>query len=125
MQVFLRGQRLDNVDLMAIAKRTNGYSGSDLKQVCRFAAMIPIRERIREESKKLHARNAAAVADVTESEGKEGDGNMLAVRKQLKDLKITTARMLEQRDMLAGLARIPPTGVEAMAYYNKFKAQTV
>jgi SpoVK/Ycf46/Vps4 family AAA+-type ATPase len=46
--VMLRGQRLAaDVSCEQIAKATQDYSGSDLKELCRFAAMIPLRELIR------------------------------------------------------------------------------
>jgi SpoVK/Ycf46/Vps4 family AAA+-type ATPase len=33
--------------LRALAEQTEGYSGSDLKELCRNAAMLPVREYVR------------------------------------------------------------------------------
>lgn len=53
LKVLLRAKSLSSdVDLEAIAKRTEDYSGSDLKELCRYAAMQPIRELIKKKTQK-------------------------------------------------------------------------
>lgn len=48
LKIMLADVRLDkNFNLDAIVKRTEGFSGSDLKEICRGAAMQPVREFIR------------------------------------------------------------------------------
>ena len=37
-----------NIDWEGLAKRTNGYSGADIANVCREAAMLPMRKRLKE-----------------------------------------------------------------------------
>ena len=37
----------DEFDFTLLAEKTHGYSSSDLKELCRNAAMIPVRESIR------------------------------------------------------------------------------
>ncbi|KAH8894049.1 ATPase family AAA domain-containing protein 1 [Thozetella sp. PMI_491] len=49
----------DNFDLDFIAKVTAGMSGSDIKEACRDAAMVPMREYIRE-----HRASGAAMSSV-------------------------------------------------------------
>ena len=44
-QVMLAGESLDpGLKLEAVADRTDGYSGSDLRHLCSAAAMRPLRE---------------------------------------------------------------------------------
>lgn len=37
-------------DLVALAESTSGLSGSDLKEMCRDAAMVPVREYMKQHS---------------------------------------------------------------------------
>ena len=47
MQV-LKDTKLDpDFPLVGLAEHTDGYSGSDLKELCRNAAMVPMRELMR------------------------------------------------------------------------------
>jgi ATPase family AAA domain-containing protein 1 len=50
LQLILEGTKTDrdNFDLEYIARVTAGMSGSDIKEACRDAAMVPLREYLRE-----------------------------------------------------------------------------
>jgi len=46
---MLKDIKLDkNFDLEALVRKTDGLSGSDLKEACRNAAMVPVREYMRQ-----------------------------------------------------------------------------
>lgn len=46
---MLKGTTLDaSFSVDELAHRTEGYSGSDLKELCRNAAMVPVREYLKE-----------------------------------------------------------------------------
>ncbi|KAJ1658786.1 mitochondrial dynamin GTPase Msp1 [Dispira simplex] len=58
LQLILQDVRLaSDFDLDIIAQQTQGFSGSDLKELCRQAAMIPIREEIRRLAKTLRPKD--------------------------------------------------------------------
>jgi SpoVK/Ycf46/Vps4 family AAA+-type ATPase len=44
----------DDVKLTGLADLTENYSGSDLQELCRYAAMIPIREALRNQRLQSH-----------------------------------------------------------------------
>ena len=48
-QINLKGVAIeDNVDFQHLISITEGYSGADLANVCRDAAMMPLRKQIKE-----------------------------------------------------------------------------
>jgi len=50
LDVLLKGQSLsNNVSTLVLASKTESYTGSDLKEMCRYAAMLPIRELIKQQ----------------------------------------------------------------------------
>lgn len=49
VEVQLRNQRVEeDFDTQRVANKTEGYSGSDLKEVCKYACMLPINKVIHE-----------------------------------------------------------------------------
>lgn len=51
----------ENVDLSKIANRTDGYTGSDLRQVCTNAALRPVKELLRTTGKEALAQQNSKV----------------------------------------------------------------
>ncbi|RKO88302.1 hypothetical protein BDK51DRAFT_44664 [Blyttiomyces helicus] len=47
MQLLKEVNLAPDFDMSQLVSRTNGYSGSDLKELCRNAVMIPVRESLR------------------------------------------------------------------------------
>jgi SpoVK/Ycf46/Vps4 family AAA+-type ATPase len=63
IDVQLRNQRVDeNFDVQRVATKTEGYSGSDLKEVCKYACMLPINRVIHEHCVKDGLRPKGEVA---------------------------------------------------------------
>jgi SpoVK/Ycf46/Vps4 family AAA+-type ATPase len=47
----MKGIKIDkDVRIIDLVKKTNGYSGSDISNVCREAAMMPMRRKLLERS---------------------------------------------------------------------------
>ncbi|CAH8305318.1 unnamed protein product [Eruca vesicaria subsp. sativa] len=56
--ILAKEEMAEDVDLEAIANMTDGYSGSDLKNLCVTAAHIPIREILEKEKKEISVAKA-------------------------------------------------------------------
>jgi SpoVK/Ycf46/Vps4 family AAA+-type ATPase len=97
LRVILKNEKVEeNIDLARIARAAeNGYSGSDLKEVVRAAALIPIREAFAKEQ---------------------------ALRKQNQSHVQVTPRNISTEDMLLAIQAIRPTGSVAREY-KSFQAK--
>eukprot|EP00814_Leptocylindrus_danicus_P006921 CAMPEP_0116042642 /NCGR_PEP_ID=MMETSP0321-20121206/25824_1 /TAXON_ID=163516 /ORGANISM="Leptocylindrus danicus var. danicus, Strain B650" /LENGTH=465 /DNA_ID=CAMNT_0003523183 /DNA_START=16 /DNA_END=1414 /DNA_ORIENTATION=- len=83
----------------AIAKSTEGYSGSDLKELCRAAAMEPVRELTAESSRR-------AVQGLDQKKG-------------ANPAKGARVRPVNEQDFAQALRRVRKTGETAANYYRK------
>lgn len=103
------------VSIDTIASLTVNYSGSDLKELCKFAAMRPIKEVIRE-TRKQQAKPTTANTNNNNS------NNSLEV-KDLSNVIAAKPRPLSQSDFLAAIDSIKPTGAESLSYQRRFQAE--
>jgi len=90
----------------AIAKVAEGYSGSDLKELCRAAAMNPIREMTREASRKAVMEQHDASNGKTRKKRDFGPPPGLKVRAVAKE------------DFKDALEKVKPTGETAKTFLN-------
>ena len=66
LRVILHDEELPpNFDYAALAQRTEGYSGSDLRNLCTVAAHQPIRELLRREKEQAQAQAQAQASPAT------------------------------------------------------------
>lgn len=102
LRVLLRDLRLaEDVNLVELASITNGYSGSDLNEVCREAALLPVRELI-------HLRSNTVSVEAIESFNTD-------------EILHKTPRAVSQADFMTALSHIQPTGQASMAYMTAFQ----
>ena len=62
LRTVLRDETVDALDFDALAAATAGYSGSDLKELCRAALLAPVQDLIRDEEASLGAAAASDTA---------------------------------------------------------------
>lgn len=102
LALLLRGEPLaDDVDLAGLASLTDGYSGSDLKEVCRAAAMMPVREHLAS-NPAAYVRSAVTAAAASHPASRQGNG--AGGPERPRDM-----RAIRQSDFCAALALVPPT----------------
>ncbi|RLO09823.1 hypothetical protein DYB28_010620 [Aphanomyces astaci] len=106
LRVHLRGEELAaDVNLTHLARDTVHFSGSDLKELCRAALMLPLREHI----DAFQAAAAAAAASST-------DQSAPAVAHPASKRPVSAA------DFAAARTRVHATGATAYAYANEHQA---
>uniref|UniRef100_UPI0037E85050 outer mitochondrial transmembrane helix translocase n=1 Tax=Semicossyphus pulcher TaxID=241346 RepID=UPI0037E85050 len=108
LRLILAGENLSNaINLKEIAERTDGYSGSDLRELCRDAAMYRVRDYVRKEQMRQIAQQ---LHDSEEEEEKPVDEERLRPVTQL-DLLFGLDKMKESKRatalMLPTVAEVP------------------
>jgi ATPase family AAA domain-containing protein 1 len=100
LQLILKDQNMlpEVVEFLpALSELTRGYSGSDLKEVCRAAAMTPIHEIMAEASRRAVMGETSILNDKS-------------------ILPTASPRPLCKRDFMMALQKVKRTGHEAQAY---------
>ena len=101
LQLFLKDQSMRfevQEFLPELSELTKGYSGSDLKEVCRAAAMAPIHEIMAEASRRAVMGDTTILDDTTQK---------------------PKLRPMTKQDFKLALQKVRRTGQEAQAYGRK------
>ena len=112
LQLFLKNQNMTEkakANIPALAKATDYYSGSDLKELCQAAAMEPIRELTRESSR-------LAVMELNEEKVSDDEGGLkgLSVQERNKRKKMTKRRRNRKMKSIG-----PPVGQDVRPVNEK------
>lgn len=110
LNLFLQKQSMTDEAkqyIPTLAKQTEGYSGSDLKEVCRAAAWEPVRELTSGASKK--------------AVGCSNDNPKQAIKRTSSGFppRGTKARPVNRNDFVLALQKVKKTGESAMQFHKK------
>ncbi|KAF7650231.1 hypothetical protein LDENG_00129130 [Lucifuga dentata] len=101
LRLILAGENLSNtINLKEIAERTDGYSGSDLRELCRDAAMYRVRDYVRKEQMRQIARH---LQDSEEEEIPVDEERLRPVTQ--RDLLFSLDKMRESKQVASS---VPP-----------------
>ncbi|KAL6615605.1 hypothetical protein ACP70R_037875 [Stipagrostis hirtigluma subsp. patula] len=101
LKKLLSKEKVENIDFKELAKMTEGYSGSDLKNLCVTAAYRPVREILQKEKERKKDKKEKEVAkdeeSVKEKSESSSEGNS---EKGVNDTEDTSAlRPLSMEDL--------------------------
>ena len=111
LRLFLKKQNMTKEAqdyLTALAKKTVGYSGSDLKELCRAAAWEPVREMTSGASKRAVGVNRDDASTPT-----------LKRTSSCFPRRGTKARPVNENDLLLALSKVKKTGESAQDFHAK------
>ncbi|XP_051143289.1 uncharacterized protein LOC127259751 [Andrographis paniculata] len=90
LRTLLSKEKVEDIDFKELAVMTEGYSGSDLKNLCTTAAYRPVRELIEQERQKDKERKQRVV--------EEGETSQVA-KEEAKEEKVISLRHLSMEDL--------------------------
>jgi SpoVK/Ycf46/Vps4 family AAA+-type ATPase len=127
LRVQMREVRMDeDVDLTRVAEDSDEYSGSDLKEVCRYAVMMPIREVLEEKRKAewatmaVEGSDAAAEIRQVEAEVKRQEEED-ETEELVRPGGVEGVRSVRMGDFLMALTAVAPTGRESLQYMREYE----
>ncbi|EEY68893.1 ATPase [Phytophthora infestans T30-4] len=109
LRLQLKTEGVDNnFDFVKLANDTMYYSGSDLKELCRAALMIPLRE---------HIDNCRAAAEEA-AKNRTVEDEKPQIYNEASQPEVPTMRPLSMADFDEARTMVQPTGATAYAYEN-------
>ncbi|XP_028752017.1 uncharacterized AAA domain-containing protein C16E9.10c [Neltuma alba] len=124
LKTLLSKENTENLDLKEIAVMTEGYTGSDLKNLCTAAAYRPVRELIKQEKLEALEKNkeeaegqnskaaSSAKEDTKEKDKSEKDAEgqsseAASSAKEDKEEPVITLRPINMEDMIQAKNQVP------------------
>ncbi|EYU25172.1 hypothetical protein MIMGU_mgv1a001471mg [Erythranthe guttata] len=96
LRTLMSKEKVEDLDFKEIAVMTEGYSGSDLKNLCITAAYRPVRELIQQERQKDKQKK---LSDEEECESSKDAAASSAEVEETKDEKVISLRPLNMEDI--------------------------
>ncbi|KAL6508381.1 hypothetical protein OROHE_021923 [Orobanche hederae] len=93
LRTVLSKEKVEHLDFKELAAMTEGYSGSDLKNLCVTAAYRPVRDFIQQEREKDKKKKQK------DDEGKSSEDASSATLEETKEEKVISLRPLNMEDM--------------------------
>ncbi|CAI0546422.1 unnamed protein product [Linum tenue] len=95
LKTLLSKEKTEDLDFKELAIMTEGFSGSDLKNLCVTAAYRPVRELIQKERLKEKKKKATEEATTSSENGSESD----AAKEEAKEDRVIILRALDMEDL--------------------------
>ncbi|KAI3458072.1 hypothetical protein Pfo_014735 [Paulownia fortunei] len=101
LRTLLSKEKVEDLDFKELAAMTEGYSGSDLKNLCVTAAYRPVRELIQQERQKdrVYQHFKSETKKKQRDEEGESSEDASATIEETKDEKVISLRPLNMEDM--------------------------
>ncbi|CAL1404824.1 unnamed protein product [Linum trigynum] len=119
LKTLLSKEKTEDLDFKELAIMTEGFSGSDLKNLCVTAAYRPVRELIQKERLKEKERKKKAAEEATTSSenGSESD----AAKEEDKEERVITLRALDMEDLRQAKNQVAASFASEGSVMNELK----
>ncbi|XP_010482665.1 PREDICTED: putative cell division cycle ATPase [Camelina sativa] len=128
LRTLLSKEKTENLDFHEIAQMTDGYSGSDLKNLCITAAYRPVRELIQQERLKDQERKKKEEAGKSTEESKEEEAGKSTEKSKEEaagasesEERVITLRPLNMEDMRKAKNQVAASFASEGAGMNELK----
>ncbi|EXC05934.1 hypothetical protein L484_014202 [Morus notabilis] len=114
LRTLLSKEKVENLDFKELATMTEGYTGSDLKNLCVTAAYRPVRELLQQEREKDMEKKKK------DSEGSSSEGAS-SKKEEDKEERVITLRALNMEDMRQAKNQVAASFASEGSIMNELK----
>ncbi|KAH7538125.1 uncharacterized protein LOC107414667 [Ziziphus jujuba] len=115
LRTLLAKEKVENIDYKELATMTEGYTGSDLKNLCITAAYRPVRELLQQESLKDKEKKKK------EAESKSSEDSSETAKEENKEEQVITLRPLNMEDMKQAKNQVAASFASEGSIMNELK----